>query len=242
MANSAPSDPNVPAKTPKGSEAPSTPAEPPFEETLRQFWQKNAKSIYAVCIVVLLAIIGRGGYEYYLRQQEAGVEAEFAAATSPEKMKSFIAEHPKHSLAGVASLNLADAAYANSNYTDAIVNYQRAAEIFKTGPFAGRARLGVAISKLNGGNKAEGEEALKQLANDNSQLKPVRSEAAYHAATLALEAGRTEDAAKFAELATTVDQTGIWAQRAMMLRATLPAPAASAAANDATIKLLPSKP
>lgn len=242
MANSAPFDPNVPANTPTGADlTPGPAAEPPFDEKLRQFWKKNSKTVYALSVVIILAIIGRGGYDYYQRQQEAGVETEFSAATSPEKLKSFIAEHPKHSLAGVAALSLADAAYANSNYTDAAQNYQHAADILKTGPLAGRARLGSAIAKLNGGNASEGEDALKQLANDNSQLKPVRSEAAFHVATIAQNAGRTDDAIKFAEIATTVDQQGIWAQRAMMLRATLPAPAAPAA-NDATIKLLPSKP
>lgn len=238
MSNPAPTNPNVPSQDP-AKPAGSTPIVPPFEERLRQWWVKNGKSVYVVVIVVLLSILGKGGWEYYQQEQEKGIQADFARASTPEKLKAFISQHPTHSLSGVASLRLGDDAYSAGNYVDAQANYQRAADVLKAGPFAGRARLGLAVSKIAGGQKAEGEEKLKQLANDVAALKPVRAEAAYHFATLAVESGRTEEAARYLDLASTVDQGGLWSQRAMMLRATLPVPAAAAPAPEVSVKPAP---
>lgn len=228
MSTPAPTDPQVPSKD-ASSQQGSTPIVPPFEERLRMFWEKNAKTVYAVVAAVLIAILAKGGWEYYQQEQERGVQADYAAASTPEKLKTFISQHPGHVLSGVASLRLADEAYSAAKYTDAQLEYQHAVDILKSGPFLSRARLGLAVSKLVGGQKAEGEEKLKQLANDVSVIKPVRAEAAFHYATAALDAGRADDAAKYLDLASTVDQAGVWAQRAMMLRATLPVPAGAPA-------------
>ncbi len=221
MSTPAPLNPKAPTSDVSAEAA--APISPSFEERLRIFWEKNSKTIYALCLVVLLTIVGRGAWEYYQREKEEGIKADYAAATTPEKLKTFINENPNHTLAAVASLRNADEAYTGKNYAEALPNYVRAAEILRTGAFAGRAQLGVAITKVNLGQAAEGEEKLKQIANDNSQLKPVRAEAAYHLANLALEAGRNEDTAKFLDLISTIEPMGSWAQRAMMLRGSLPA-------------------
>lgn len=225
MSTPAPLDPKVPVP-PKSAEV-AVPVAPSFEERLRIFWEKNAKTVYALCVVVLLAIIGRGGFEYYQAQKEAGIQAEYAAATTPEKLKAFINQYPSHTLTAVASLRQADDAYSAKNYAEAVSNYQRAADILKTGPLAGRARLGVAVCKLNQGQAADGEDKLKQIANDSTALKPVRAEAAYHLAALAMDAGRTDDATKYLDLASSVEPDGSWAKRAMMLRTSLPLPAST---------------
>lgn len=227
MSTPAPLDPKVPENTPATTPEGAVPFGPTFEDHLREFWAKNSRLIYIVCTVILVVILARGAWDYYKQEQEQKVRTEFALASTPEKLKAFTADNPSHSLAAVAAMKLADDAYSAGNYTEAQVQYQKAIDILKDGPVAGRARLGLAISKLNGGQATEAEEKLKQLANDIGQLKTLRAEAAYHLATLAIEAGRTDDAVKHAELASTVDQGGMWAQRAMMLRATLPAPVAT---------------
>lgn len=239
MATPAPLNPKVP--TSDLSAEPPAPIVPSFEERLRLFWEKNSKTVYALCVVVLLAIVGRGVLDYYQRQKEEGTEADYTAATTPEKLKTFINQHPDHPLAAVASLTQGDEAYSAKNYAEALSNYQRASEILKSGPFAGRARLGIAIAKVNLGQTADGEDKLKQIANDSTQLKPVRAEAAYHLATLAVEAGRLDEATKFLELTSTIEPNGSWAQRAMMLRTSLPVSTNSAVAPLSTTNA-PAKP
>ncbi len=219
--------------TPVPSNQPPTPATssdvivpPSFEEQLHKFWTNYSRPIYIVCVIVFAAIVAKGGYDMYLNSRENQIGADYAAASTSEKLKTFAAAHSGHQLAGVAKLRLADEAYLAGNYSQAALDYQASVDVLKTGPFASRARLGSAMAKLQAGQTAEGESQLKQLANDDKQLKVVRAEAAYQLASQAAAAGRSDEALKSLDQVMMVDQGGTWAQRAMMLRSTLPAPTA----------------
>ncbi len=96
-------------------------------------------------------------------------------------------------------------------------------------PLGDRARMGAAIAKLLAGDAAGAEAALEGLANDTTFSATLRGEAAFHLAVLVRDAGRPAAAMKWTELALSVDSTGLWAQRALQLRSTLPpAPAEEA--------------
>ncbi len=225
MSNSAPLDPQTPG-TATPTETPA--AAPDFELTLRKFWEKNAKIIYLTCATVVVIILAQGGLRYFRIQKEKGIAEAYAGATTSERLKSFASEHPEHVLGAAALLRLADEAYTAGQYADAATNYQKSAAIFKTGPFAGRARLGEAFAKIMSGQATEGETKLKQIADDTTLPKVIRAEAAYHLGALALDADRKDEALKQLDLVSTLDPTSSWAERALMIRATLPAPAAAA--------------
>jgi hypothetical protein len=215
-----------------------------FEDRLRLFWEKNRKAVIAVIVLVLVGLLAKGGWEYMQAEKERGIEQEYAASNTPEKLKAFAAAHAGHSLAGVARLQLADAAYAEGRSADAIAGYEEAIAALPPGPLASRAKLGSAMSKIFAG-KPEGEAALKQLASDLAEPKAIRAEASYHLASLANSAGRSEDVRKYASQVMQIDPTSQWTQRALMLQASLPVDAAPAAPGDpaptpaasATIKL-----
>lgn len=223
MSTSAPLDPQTPGNAP-ASEAP---VAPNFEETLRKFWQKNSKVIYLACATAFVVIIAKGGLEYFRAQKQKDIAAAYAAASTSERLKSFASQYPDHALGGAATLRLADEAYSSGKYTEAVAGYQKAASVFKTGPFGSRAMLGAAVSSVLAGQATDGESKLKQLADDAKQIKVVRAEAAYHLAILAADAGRTDDAIKYFDLVGTLDPMGIWSRRAMMHRAYLPVSAPS---------------
>jgi hypothetical protein len=208
--------------------------EPSFEYKLQQFWKNNGKIVMAVCVVILLAILAKGGFELYQAQQEKGIEDEYAAASTPEKLKTFATAHAGHALAGVAQLRMADDDYTAGKFADALTSYEKASAILKTGPLAARAQLGTAMAKIGAGKAAEGEATLKQLSGDANQLKAIRAEATYHLTSLAAEAGRADDVAKYSDLVMQIDANTSWAQRAMALRASLPvAPAPAPIASPA---------
>ncbi len=201
---------------------------PSFEDQLQAFWKKNSTVVIGVCVVILLGIVAKGGWDYVAGQKEEGVKQEYAAATAtPEKLKAFTAAHPGHTLTGVAQLTLADQAYAAGKPAEALAGYEAAVPLLKSGPFAARAQLGLAIVKLQSGKAAEGEAALKALAADTVQLKGVRAEAAYQLASLASESGKADDVKKYSDQLIQIDPASSWAQRAMMLRAKLPAAASA---------------
>lgn len=219
--------PTNPQATPNDSNQPA--ATPGFEHALHSFWQKNAQAVYAFCAVVVLVIVAKGGYDMYVRWQTSKVSAEYGAATTNEKLKAFAAAHPGNQLAGAAKLRLADDAYSNGNYTQAASDYQAASDIFKGGVLGGRARLGIAMSRLQAGQTADAEAQLKLIAGDSTLLRSIRAEAAYQLASFVAQAGRNDEAQKYLDQLNAIDPAGSWAQRGMLLKLSLPAPAAVSA-------------
>jgi hypothetical protein len=193
-----------------------------FEEKVHLFWKKNRTAVFAVCVIVLLAIVGKEGWEYMARQKELDVEKAYAAATTPELLKSFAAAHPDHALGGIAQLRIADEAYKNGKSDEAVSAYDKAISALKEGPLAARAQIGRALAKVQAGKTADAAGELKKLADDANTLKAVRAEAAYHLTTLAVDNHNADEAQKYVDQLMKIDISSPWTQRAMALRATLP--------------------
>lgn len=216
-----------------------------FEDKMELFWTKYRKVFYVLCVAILLGIVGKGFLDYRGRQKELDVQNAYAAAKTNDQLKAFAAAHPNHPLGGLAQIRMADEAYAEGKVADALAGYEKALGALKEGPLAARAKLGRAISKVQSGKAAEATTELKQLAEDTKQLKGVRAESAFHLTSLSVEAGNAADAQKMVDLLNQIDPMGAWSQRAMMLRATLPAtpapapaaPAASEKKEDAGVQL-----
>ncbi|MFA6287159.1 MAG: tetratricopeptide repeat protein [Opitutaceae bacterium] len=201
---------------------------PNLEDRLAIFWAKNSKTVIAVFVLVVLAVLAKGGYDIYATQREKSIAADYAAATTDAKLKSFIAANVAHPLAGIAELRLADEAYAAGNYKDAQSGYVKAAAILGNTTFGQRARLGEASALIQAGKPADAEAALKPLLADLAVAKGIRAEAAYQLASLAVDAGRTDEATKLIAQIASIDPAGQWTQRAMMLQSRIPAPTAPA--------------
>ncbi len=212
---------NIPP--PAGHQTPdqaAAPAQPAVEEALHSFWEKNRSFILIVCVVAVLVVIGREGWHYYTAQQEQAVQAEFArAGDRAEQLSAFAKAHEGHSLAAIAHLRIADQRYAAGDYRQAAENYTKAVGSLKNAALLGRARLGVAISQLNAGDKAAAEATLKAIGADTALSKGNRAEATYHLASLALEAGNTAEVSRLAAEIGKIDPTSVWAQRATALMA-----------------------
>ena len=174
-----------------GTTEPKTDVQPPFEEQIRAIWEKkeNRNAVYFGCAVVALAILGWYGYKALAAQHEAEIEASYAAAVTPARLRAFAQEYDRHPLAGAAWLKMADDAYNAGSFAEAIGNYDRAAAALPGTPFAVRAQLGKGICQIRSGKSSEGAAMLRQFAEDTAQLKAVRCEAAYHLASLAFEEG-----------------------------------------------------
>ncbi len=202
-----------------------------FEDKVNLVWQKNRPLVIGACLAVIVFILGKGAWDYLARQRELDVERDYAAATTPEQLKSFAATHSGHTLGAIAQLRIADEAYAAGKSADGLAGYDKALTMLKDPPLVGRARIGRAMAKVQAGKAAEGSEELKQLANDANQLKAVRTEAAYHLASLAAEAGNSTEVQKLSDQLMQIDPTSPWVSRAMSLRASMPVTAAPAAVN-----------
>ena len=197
-------------------------AAPDFAAEVHAFWEKNRALVLMLCAAVLLAIVGFQGMQYFNAMRDQNAQDDYAkAAGSPDRLEAFAAEHSSHALASIALLQVADAKYSAGNYSAALTGYQKAMAVLTNSALKGRARLGVAVSRLAGGDPTAAEADLKALSADPSADKNIRAEAAYHLATLANEAGRADDVRQLIDEVGKLDGTGIWAQRAMQLRASL---------------------
>jgi hypothetical protein len=199
-----------------------------FEDRVTLFWEKNRKIIYLVCGLIVGGIVGRGALDYSARQKELAVQAAYAAATTNDQLKSFASAHTGHALAGVALVRIADTAYQAGKAAEAVSAYDSALSALKTGPLAARAKLGRALSKAVSGKVADGTAELKTLADDTAELKSIRAEALYHLTSLAVDAVNAADAQKYVDQLMKLDVSSSWTQRAMALRASLPAAPAAA--------------
>ena len=192
--------------------------EPAFETAVQTFWARNRQGILIVCVVALLAIVGREAWQAYAASREQDVQAEYAKiADQAAKLSAFADAHPGHALAGVAWLRLADEKFSAGDYKTAATQYQKASTSLQNQVLLGRAKLGAAISQLNGGDPAAGEAALKAVGADATLAKGARAEATYHLTSLAAAAGRTDEVKKLADEVSKIDATSTWAQRATLL-------------------------
>lgn len=212
---------------------------PTLEDKLLIFWEKNNRTIIALLVIVAVAIVVRWGFSMFVASRERAIATEYAEAKDDAALKTFAGAHPTAALAGVAHLRLADEAYASGKFAAAQADYDAAAKALTGQPLGDRARVGSALSKLQAGDAAGAKTALEALANDTSFSRTLRGEAGFHLAVLARDAGQTTEANKWIELILAADPSGLWAQRAMQLRSSLPAqpapaPAATSAAPSAS--------
>lgn len=232
--------------TPAKSENPAGPeaevnVTPGFEEKLNQFWERNRRGLVILCTVILLAILAKGGWEYLAAQKELDVRKAYAATATIDQKRSFAQAHAGHELAGVAWLQVGDAAYAESKSADAIAAYQASAKVLTEGPLAGRAALGLAMAQIQAGQADAGKSALQTIADSASAPKAFRTEAAYHLASMAHAAGDDAKFQQFAQQIMQIDPASPWSQRLMMMQVSKPAAATAAAPAQPATSTVPSK-
>ncbi len=214
-----------------------TPLTPSIEEKLHDFWGRYRTVIVALCAVVVLVIVGRGITEYLAGQQMQAVQADYALADSPEKLKQFADANEGHELAAVARVQIADAAYADGQAAAAIESYREAVEALEDGPLADRAGLGLAMSQIMSGKTAEGIGSLEVLESSDDVASGVRVEAAYHLARLAHSNNDAAAVKTHIDQIMLIDPASPWAQRVIALQIeeapSMPAQAAPTATEEA---------
>jgi hypothetical protein len=213
----APSDPN-------SAEVPTS-----FEDSVKLAWERNGGMIYLLLGVLAVAVLGKGGLDYFTAQKELRVQQDYAACTAPDMLKAFADSHRGHPLAGLAELRAADLAYGSGSFGDAATEYSQAMPDLAVAPLLARAKLGLALSQAQSGKVSDAEAGLRQILADETQLKPVRCEAAYQLAVLEVSQGRTGEVQALTEKLMQIDPSSPFSERVVSLRGSLPDTAVSLA-------------
>lgn len=190
-----------------------------LEEVVQQFWEKNRTLLMGLAAIILLAIIGRNGWAAFQAGQIESTREEYAAAVSDDAKKAFAADRAGTALAGVALLEVADGAFSEGRYAEAISNYDAAGAELAGTPFADRIALGRAMAQLMSGQTDAGKAGLQSVANDPAVAAAVRGEAIYHLSALAAENNNLEELEVLATQIEAVTPGSNWAQRVTLLRA-----------------------
>ena len=90
----------------------------------RVFWDRFKSQIIAALIIVLLAIIGFGGYRFYIDRNAAAASAMLASAKSAGAYQQVIANYPNTPAAADAYLLLAEAERKEKKFADANTTLQ----------------------------------------------------------------------------------------------------------------------
>ena len=192
-----------------------------LEQVVQQFWEKNRNLLFGLTAVILIAIFARSGLAAYQTGQIESAREDYAAATTDTELKAFAADHAGTTLAGVALLDVADKAAEEGRYSDAIASYDAAATELADTVFSDRVSLGRAMAMLLGDDAAGGESALRDLANSTEVTAPVRAEAIYHLAAIALTSGNATELDALITQVDAVSPGSTWSQRVTMMRSTL---------------------
>jgi hypothetical protein len=214
----------TPPSNPSGSAVPAgaKPADPYVDEGLHGLWQKYGQAALVAAGIVLLVYVGKIGWDYVAQQREESLEAEFAQVKTPSQLREFVAAHPNHELAGVASLEIGDKEYVAGRIASALAAYADAARSLKGKPLENRAQLGLAMTQIEAGQTAAGQDVLRKILNDSTQLTVVRVAAGAQLASVAVAAGQADEARELVRQLMQIDPNSSLTQRAYGLTADLP--------------------
>lgn len=145
-------------------------------------WERYKLLFVGGSVVVFVAGVAAIGWFAYRSSRTETLGAEYLAATTPEDKMRFAELHRDDAAGALAALEAADAAYAKSDYKEAVSRYGRAAE-FAASASAGdrtvlnRALIGVAVSEIRSGDTAAGLKRLAEIAGDVTRDAAVKSHA-----------------------------------------------------------------
>lgn len=203
-----------------GADGPSSSLD--MEDRVFLLWKDYRKLIIAVVVVFFGLLIGYQSVGYLDERGEAGVREAFRSVTDAESRLAFAQEHAGHPLSGLAYLELASEEYESGDFADAAAHYEAAIEPLGESPLSGRAKLGYAVTVIRSEDVDSGEQLLRSIVEDGSQLDGTRAEAAYHLAILYWSRGDFAEVKKHLEQIEELERPGFWMTKAEGLRTTIP--------------------
>ncbi len=207
-------DPNADSELPPDAD---------LEERFNDFWKRNGAGIFGGIALGAVIVIGLQLYRHFEQKREDGIRAAYAEAQTPEELLAFAGSHAGHQLAALASLQVADARYAEGQYAAAAELYAQAARGFSDPVLVSRALLGQGMSLLQSGAVESGHALLEAVALDGAGLAQIRGEAAYHLAVSRWERGDLQGARAALDIILQLPDAPLWTFRANQLSGRLSA-------------------
>lgn len=181
-----------------------------FEDRVWLYWKRNRNFIVFTVTAAFAIVIGVQAWKMYRANASESLAAAYCAASSPEELAKFAADNSGTTLAAVALLQNADAAYKAGKYPDAEKLYSQAAGGLGGYPLAQRAEIGAAVSAISAGNAENGMAELEKIFKSAAK-SAYSAQAGYLLGLAKAQSGKSDEAkAIFKELSGS-EQNGIFA-------------------------------
>ena len=184
-----------------------------LEDRVTLYLGENKGFMIGCTLVLLLVVVGYQALRIVKDQTEASLRAEYAEAAANDTLVDFTKTHSNKTLGGFAALQLADEAYSDENYVEALEFYARAAAVLDEPSLTGRARMGQAFALYHSGKQEQGLTLLNAITADTTLAESMRAEAAYHLAIEAHAAGRAAEFNSYAAQVSNSQFAVQWQQR-----------------------------
>lgn len=166
-------------------------------ESVMLFWIQYKKQLIGLLCCILLGLGAMPLYYWNQQRQTKLYQAQYTQAlkgTLAEKLAFVRAAPAKNSLAGLLALELADQAFAEQKYAEAVDYYVEAIKHLSNSVLLPRAILSQAIACSCKMDTIQAQELLQGLITGATVLSSIKAEAMYHSAVLNLATGVTDQA------------------------------------------------
>lgn len=192
------------------------------EERFNEFWRQNGTSIFVGIAAAAVVVLGVQTWRYIHQRIEIRTEAAFSNANTNEKLIAFAQDYPKHQLAGVAYMQLANDEYARGQFKQAASHYVMAREKLAGTPFGERATLGAAVSELIDGDAKNGLADLRAILDNPDMLEVTRAEAGFNLAIYYLQKQDYKTLSGIIDVADTFGEKNVYAEMTRRMRNQIP--------------------
>ncbi|MCZ6673870.1 MAG: tetratricopeptide repeat protein [Verrucomicrobia bacterium] len=197
-------------------------AESNLEDQLIVYWNRHKNQVLIGLLVAVVLVLGIQLSKWWSQKSVTDRGEAYAAATDDSQKEAFADNNSSSELGGVAYLELADKAYSDGNFVNAISLYEKAFKAFDLVTFKQRSHLGLALSRLQSGNATVAIKDLESISAKVDYPEVARAEALFHLSILDWENGSFESMLQRHEQIEEFSNAGNWPRKVFELQNSVP--------------------
>jgi tetratricopeptide (TPR) repeat protein len=177
--------------------------QPDLEDRMWLFWIRNRVFILGISAILVIGALGYITWSAISDYKLSSMQGEYrAVAQTSDARLSFARKNQGTPISGIAAIEAGDQLYKENKFAEAEAAYAFALGNFSLDDkfataFAGRAKLGIALARINNADRDGGVKVLTELAQMPRFLATHRGEAIYKLVVLALEKNDLTEARKW---------------------------------------------
>ena len=163
-----------------------------LEDRMWLYWKRNRNFIITTLVIAFALVIGIQSWKMYKSHASQAIENAYLEAQNPQQLEDFAKANGGTTLAGIALLQNADAAFKAGKFADAEKFYNQAADDLGSTILAARAKIGAAMSVLSSGGANKASDMLEKVYK--SDASEFSAQAGYLLALVKVQSGKKADA------------------------------------------------